>query len=87
MPEIKNNFTGAKMNQDLDERLIPKGEYREAFNIDVSSSEEDDLGAVQNSFGNVVKSNVNIAGAKCIGSYVNKKDKVKLLSKLISLAK
>ena len=74
MPEIKNNFTGAKMNQDLDERLIPKGEYREAFNIDVSSSEEDDLGAVQNSFGNVVKSNVNIAGAKCIGSYVNKKD-------------
>ena len=74
MPEIKNNFTGAKMNQDLDERLIPKGEYREAFNIDVSSSEEDDLGAVQNAFGNVVKSDINIAGAKCIGSYVNKKD-------------
>ena len=74
MPEIKNNFTGAKMNQDLDERLIPKGEYREGFNIDVSSSEEDNVGAIQNSFGNVVKSNISIAGSKCIGSYVNKED-------------
>ena len=62
------------MNQDLDERLIPKGEYREAFNIDVSSSEEDDLGSVQSAYGNVVKSSINIDGAKCIGSYINKED-------------
>lgn len=74
MPEIKNNFTGAKMNQDLDERLVPKGEYREAFNIDVSSSEADDMGSIQNALGNIAKSNHGIAGAKCIGSYVNKED-------------
>ncbi len=74
MPEIKNNFTGAKMNQDLDERLVPKGEYREANNIDVSSSEEDNVGAVQNAHGNIVKSATAIAGATCIGSYVNKED-------------
>ena len=62
------------MNQDLDERLVPKGEYREANNIDVSSSEEDNVGAVQNAHGNIVKSATAIAGATCIGSYVNKED-------------
>ena len=38
MPEIKNQFTGGKMNKDLDERLVPKGEYRDAMNIQVSTS-------------------------------------------------
>ena len=33
MPEIKHNFTGGKMQKDLDERLVPKGEYRDAMNI------------------------------------------------------
>ena len=28
MPEIKHQFTGGKMNKDLDERLVPNGEYR-----------------------------------------------------------
>jgi hypothetical protein len=52
MPEIKNQFTGGKMNKDLDERLIPKGEYRDAMNIQVSTSEGSDVGAVQNILGN-----------------------------------
>ena len=47
MPEIKNQFTGGKMNKDLDERLVPKGEYRDAMNIQVSTSEGSDVGAVQ----------------------------------------
>ena len=52
MPEIKNQFTGGKMNKDLDERLVPKGEYRDAMNIQVSTSEGSDVGAVQNILGN-----------------------------------
>ena len=36
MPEIKNEFTSGKMNKDLDERLVRKGEYRHAMNIQVS---------------------------------------------------
>tara|TARA_R100000700_G_C3179245_1_gene155490 strand:- start:433 stop:10266 length:9834 start_codon:yes stop_codon:yes gene_type:complete len=40
MPEIKHNFTGGKMNKDLDERLVPKGEYRDAMNIQVSATTE-----------------------------------------------
>ena len=53
MPDIKNQFTGGKMNKDLDERLVPKGEYRHAMNIQVSTSEESDVGALQNILGNV----------------------------------
>ena len=52
MPEIKNHFTGGKMNKDVDERLIPKGQYRDAMNIQVSTSEESDVGSVQNLLGN-----------------------------------
>jgi len=52
MPEIKHNFTGGKMNKDLDERLVPNGEYRDAMNVQVSTSEGSDVGAVQNILGN-----------------------------------
>ena len=54
MPEIKHNFTKGKMNKDLDERLVPNGEYRDAMNIQVSTSEGGDVGAVQNILGNEV---------------------------------
>ncbi len=52
MPEIKNQFTGGKMNKDVNERLIPKGEYRDAMNVQVSTSEGSDVGTVQNILGN-----------------------------------
>ena len=52
MPEIKHNFTGGKMNKDVDQRLVPKGEYRDAMNIQVSTSEGSDVGTVQNILGN-----------------------------------
>ena len=53
MPEIKHNFTGGKMNKDVDQRLVPKGEYRDAMNIQVSTSEGSDVGTVQNILGNI----------------------------------
>ena len=62
MPEIKNQFTGGKMNKDLDERLVPKGEYRHAMNIQVSTSEESDVGALQNILGNVPGCSYNDPG-------------------------
>lgn len=58
MPEIKQNFTRGKMNKDLDERLIPKGEYREAQNIHISESEGSDVGAIEN-----ILSNLNVTTA------------------------
>ena len=52
MPEIKHVFTGGKMNRDLDERLIPKDQYKTAINVQVSSSENSDVGTIQNILGN-----------------------------------
>ena len=74
MPELKNVFHAGKMNKDLDERLIPNGQYRDALNIDVSFSESSDAGSAQNAYGNVQVSDHNIAGAKCIGSIVNEEN-------------
>ena len=69
MPEIQHTFTAGKMNKDLDERILPNGEYRDALNIQVASSDGDDVGAVQNVLGNQLaySSKVNITGSKCIG--------------------
>jgi len=52
MPEIKHNFTGGKMNKDLDERLVPNGQYRDAMNVQVSTSEGSNIGTIQNILGN-----------------------------------
>jgi len=41
-----------KMNKDLDERLIPNGEYRDALNIEVTTSEGSNIGSVENIIGN-----------------------------------
>ena len=60
MPEIKNSFLKGKMNKDLDNRLIPKGEYREAQNIIVSESESDSVGALENILGNKIPYNSDI---------------------------
>ena len=52
MPEIKNTFLRGRMNQDLDERLISNGEYRDAYNVQVASTESSNAGTVQNVAGN-----------------------------------
>ena len=54
MPEFKRHFTTGRMNKDLDERLIPEGEYRDAMNIQVSTSDGSDVGVIQNIKGNVI---------------------------------
>ena len=75
MPEIKNTFTSGKMNKDLDERLVPNGEYRGAMNIEVSSSEDSDVGTVQNILGNklIEIENFNIESAVTLGSIADEK--------------
>ena len=71
MPEIKNTFLKGRMNKDLDERIIPKGEYRDALNINISTSEEADVGTVQTILGN--KKISNLGGGVCVGSISNEK--------------
>jgi len=78
MPEIKNNFTAGKMNKDLDERLVPVGQYRDALNIQVSTSESSDVGAVENVLGNIEVSidltNSVAPDSVCVGTISNEKD-------------
>ncbi len=67
--KLKNLFTSGKMNKDLDERLVPKGEYRDALNVRVANSTGSNVGAVENSLSNVLKSALDFgSGAKCIGA-------------------
>ena len=50
MPEIKHTFIGGKMNKDLDERIVPNGEYRDASNIQVRTTDGDAAGTIHTDF-------------------------------------
>ena len=76
MAKLQHTFVQGKMNKDLDERLIPNGQYRDAQNIQVSTSEGSDVGAVENILGNVLKNSegsgewaedFGLANPVCIG--------------------
>ena len=67
MAEIKNSFLRSKMNKDLDDRLIPNGEYRDAQNISVGKSEADDIGALETVLGNTLVNDFNLSGFEIIG--------------------
>ena len=77
MPEIKHNFSSGKMNKDLDERIVPNGEYRDALNIRISTSEASDVGAVNNILSNQIISNKDLllsVKAKCVGAISDEKN-------------
>ena len=86
MPELKNAFIKGRMNKDLDERLVPNGEYRDAVNIEVTTSEgggvgdSGNVGAIKNILGNEEISSGSIvipSDAKVIGHVVdNRSNKV-----------
>ncbi len=73
MAEIKNNFLSSKMNQDIDDRLMPNNEYRYALNLEVNRSENSDVGTLQNILGNSLAINgdfralTGVSDLECIG--------------------
>jgi hypothetical protein len=75
MAEVKNSFLKSKMNKDLDSRLVPNGEYRDAQNVQISKSEGDDVGALENVLGNSSIVNFTTAAGytvgDCIGYFVD----------------
>ena len=63
------------MNKDLDERLVPPGQYRDANNIEISTSEGSNVGTAQTIKGNTKRSATASTGAysipdtaTCVGS-------------------
>ena len=64
--EIKNTFLKSKMNKDLDDRILPNGEYRDARNISVGRSEDNDVGALENIIGNDLVAGTDIGNGLTI---------------------
>ena len=79
MAKVTNNFLKGKMNKDLDERLVPKGEYREAQNILITQSDGSDVGAIENILGNALAKGLvpgittpTIIPIETIGHYIDR---------------
>ena len=72
--KLTRTFTKGIMNKDLDERLIPPGVYRDGQNIGVSTSEDSNVGSIENMLGNTqVGGDLSYlsASAKTIGAIAN----------------
>ena len=71
MAKAINTFLKSKMNKDLDARLVPSGEYRDAYNIQVSRSDGDGVGTVENILGNYpvfdFEATTGVSNLYCIG--------------------
>jgi hypothetical protein len=79
MTESKRTFVAGKMNQDVDERLLPDGQYRSAKNITIESTGGSNMGAIQNARGNtlmfsptafLLSRGITITNPKTIGAVV-----------------
>ena len=68
------SFIKGRMNKSIDERLLPEGEYVDAMNVRLGSTETTEIGAVENSRGNTQLTTLEFGGsplsnaAKCIGA-------------------
>ena len=72
MAEVNNAFLKSKMNQDLDARILPNGEYRKAINLQISRSEGSTVGEFEQIKGNT----------KLIDS-LNASDKLDIIGKYV----
>jgi len=74
MADFQRNFIKGKMNKSVDERLVPNGEYIHAENVRLGSTEVSEIGAVENSRGNLKLTNISYGSrplsvnAKVIGA-------------------
>ena len=75
MPNISRNFTEGKMNKVVDERLVPNGQYIDAMNVRMGSTEQSEIGVVENTKGNLPLTSLRYTNgtllstsAKCIGA-------------------
>ena len=75
MANITRNFIKGRMNKSVDERLIPDGEYVDAINVRMGSTEGSEIGVIENTKGNLPLTSLQYNGqplssdAKCIGAF------------------
>ena len=61
------------MNKDLDERLLPNGQYKHALNVEISTSEDNSVGTLQNILGSKRLDELSLSGFKCVGTIADEK--------------
>jgi hypothetical protein len=78
MVKISRNFAAGRMNKVYDERIIPDGEYINAMNIRMGSTENSEIGVIENTKGNLPLTSLSYidgtplsASARCIGAIEN----------------
>jgi len=76
MANITRNFIAGRMNKSVDERLIPNGEYIDALNVRMGSTEQSEIGVIENIKGNLPLTSLSYVNgtplssdAKCIGAF------------------
>jgi hypothetical protein len=75
MPKFTRNFTAGKMNKTFDERVVPNGEYIDAMNVRMGSTENSEFGVIENTKGNISLTTLRFENtllsvdARCIGAY------------------
>ena len=75
MANFSRNFIAGRMNKVVDQRLVPDGEYIDAMNIRMGSTENSEVGVIENTKGNLSLTSLTYidgtqlsASAKCIGA-------------------
>jgi hypothetical protein len=81
MPKITRNFIAGRMNKVVDQRLVPNGEYIDALNIRMGSTENSEVGVIENSKGNLPLTALSYTDgtplsvdARCIGAIADSKN-------------
>lgn len=75
MTDFTRNFIAGRMNKIVDQRLLPEGEYIDAMNIRMGSTENSETGVIENTKGNSSLTKLAYSDgtplsvdAKCIGA-------------------
>jgi hypothetical protein len=75
MANFTRNFIAGRMNKIVDQRLLPDGEYVDAMNIRMGSTENSEVGVIENTKGNLPLTSLTYingtplsANARCIGA-------------------
>ena len=53
MADFTRNFIAGRMNKVVDQRLLPEGEYVDAMNVRMGSTENAEVGVIENTKGNI----------------------------------
>jgi len=75
MANFTRNFLSGRMNKVVDQRLLPEGEYVDAMNVRMGSTEKSEVGVITNTKGNLPLTSLSYldgsplsTNARCIGA-------------------